>query len=107
MIFKSVFLHQTLNTSFEIVFKKNPTLLIVIIFKYIKESIYGYNFLNNTVKEKLFFYSKDFLRTEQNPRNSIEYPIDSKNTLKIPKISYRFFGDPKDSQHTLHILNIP
>ena len=52
MIFKNAFLPKTLSTSFEIVFKKNPTLLIVIFLKYREEFIYGYNFLNNTIKEK-------------------------------------------------------
>ena len=87
MIFKNVFFPKTLSTSFEIVLKKNPMLPIVIIFKYKKEFIYRYNFLNNKIKEKLFLYSRDFLRTEQNSKNSIVYPKDSKNTLKIPKIS--------------------
>ena len=64
MIFKNAFLPKSLSTSFEIVFKKNPTLFIVIILKYIEEFIYGYNFMNNTIKEKLFFYGKDFLRAE-------------------------------------------
>ena len=67
MIFKNVFLPKS-YTSFEIVFKKNPTLLIVIILKDREEFIYGYNFMNNTIKEKLFFYGKDFLRAEQKPK---------------------------------------
>ena len=82
MIFKNAFLSKSLSTSFEIVLKKNPTLLIVIILKYREEFIYRYNFLNNTIKEKFFFYGKDFLRAEQKPRNSTKYPEDSENTLK-------------------------
>ena len=88
MIFKNAFLPKSLSyTSFEIVFKKNPTLLIVIILKYREEFIYGYNFMNNTIKEKLFFYSKDFLRAEQKPRNCTEYPEDFENIQKIPNIA--------------------
>ena len=83
MIFKNAFLPKSLSTSFEIVLKKNPMLLIVIILKYREELIYGYNFMNNTIKKKLFFYGKDILKTEQKSRNSTEYPEDSKNTLKI------------------------
>ena len=65
MIFKNGFLTKSLSTSsFEIVLKKNPALLIVIILKYREEFIYGYNFMNNTIKEKLFFYGNDFLRAE-------------------------------------------
>ena len=87
MIFKNDFLTKSLSTSFEIVFKKNPTLLIIIILKYKEEFIYGYNFMNNTIKEKLFYYGKDFLRAEQKPRNCTEYPEDSKNIQKIPNIA--------------------
>ena len=62
MIFRNGFLTKSLNTSsFEIVLKKNPAVLIVIILKYREEFIYGYNFMNNTIKEKLFFYGNDFL----------------------------------------------
>ena len=64
MISKNAFVPKSLGTSFEIVFKKKPTLLNVIILKYREEFIYGYNFVNNTVKEKLFLYGKDFLRAE-------------------------------------------
>ena len=64
MIFKNAFVPKSLSISFEIVFKKNPTLLSVIILKYREEFIYGYNFMNNIVMEKLFLYGKDFLRTE-------------------------------------------
>ena len=87
MIFKNAFVPKSLSTSFEIVFKKNPTLLSVIIFKYTKEFIYGYNFMNNTIKEKLFLYSKNFLKAEQKPRNCTKYPKDSKNIQKIPNIA--------------------
>ena len=88
MIFKNGFLTKSLSTSFEIVFKKNHALLIVIILKYREEFIYGYNFMNNTIKEKLFFYKKDFLRAEQKaPRNCTEYLEDSKNIQKIPNIA--------------------
>ena len=87
MIFKNGFLTKSLSTSFEIVLKKDPTLLIVIILKYREEFIYGYNFMNNTIKEKLFFYRKDFLRAEQKPRNYTEYPKDSKNIQKISNIA--------------------
>ena len=51
MISKNAFVPKSLSTSFEIVFKKKPTLLNVIILKYKEEFIYGYNFMNNTVKE--------------------------------------------------------
>ena len=65
MIFKNGFLTKSLSTSsFEIVLKKNPAVLIVIVLKYREEFIYGYNFMNNTIKEKLFFYGNDFLRAE-------------------------------------------
>ena len=87
MISKNGFLTKSLSTSFEIVFKNNPMLLIVIILKYREEFIYGYNFMNNTIKEKLFFYGKDFLRAEQKPRNCTEYPEDFKNIQKIPNIA--------------------
>ena len=88
MIFKNGFLTKSLRkSSFEIVFKKNPALLIVIILKYGEEFIYGYNFMNNTIKEKLFFYRNDFLRAEQKaPRNCTQYPEDSKNIQKILNI---------------------
>ena len=69
MIFKNAFVPKSLSTSFEIVFKKKPTLLNVIILKYREEFIYGYNFINNIVKEKLFLCRKDFLRAEQKLRN--------------------------------------
>ena len=88
MIFKNAFLPKSLSTSFEIVFKTNPALLIVIILKYREEFIYGYNFMNNTIKKKLFFYKKDFLRAEQKAlRNCTEYPEDSENIQKIPNIA--------------------
>ena len=88
MIFKNGFFTKSFSTSFEIVLKKNPALLIVIILKYREEFIYGYNFMNNTIKEKLFFYEKDFLRAEQKaPRNCTEYPKDSENIQKIPNIA--------------------
>ena len=88
MIFKNAFLPKSLSTSFEIVFKTNPTLLIVIILKYREEFIYGYNFMNKKkIKEKFFFYGKDFLRAEQKPRNYTEYPEDSKNIQKIFNIA--------------------
>ena len=88
MIFKNAFVPKSLSTSFEIVFKKNPTLLSVIILKYKEEFIYGYNFMKfNTVKEKLFLYSKDFLRAEQKLRNCTEYSEDSKNIQKISNIA--------------------
>ena len=62
MIFKNGFLTKSLSTSsFEIVLKKNLAVLIVIVLKYRKKFIYGYNFMNNTIKEKLFFYGNDFL----------------------------------------------
>ena len=89
MIFKNGFLTKSLSkSSFEIVFKKNPALLIVIILKYGEEFIYGYNFMNNTIKEKLFFYRNDFLRAEQKAlRNCTQYPKDSKNIQKILNIA--------------------
>ena len=87
MIFKNAFVPKSLSTSFETVFKKNPMLLSVIILKYREEFIYGYNFMNNTVKEKLFLYGKDFLRAEQKPRNCTEYSEDSENIQKIPNIA--------------------
>ena len=64
MIFKNAFVPKNLSTSFEIVFKKRPMLLNVIILKYREEFIYGYNFMNNTIKEKLFLYGTDSLRAE-------------------------------------------
>ena len=64
MIFKNAFLPKSLSIGFEIVFKTNPTLFIVIILKYREEFIYRYNFMNNKINEKLFFYGKDFLRAE-------------------------------------------
>ena len=87
MIFKNSFLTKSLCTSFEKVLKKNPMLLIVIILKFREEFIYGYSFMNNTIKEKLFFYGKDFLRAERKPRNCTEYPEDSENIQKIPNIA--------------------
>ena len=64
-VFKNAFVPKSLSsTNFEIVFKKKPTLLNVITLKYREEFIYGYNFINNTIKEKLFLYGKDFLRAE-------------------------------------------
>ena len=88
MIFKNAFVPKSLSTSFERVLKKNPTLLNVIILKYREEFIYGYNFMKfNTVKEKLFLYSKDFLRAKQKPRNCTEYSEDSENMQKIPNIA--------------------
>ena len=89
MIFKNGFLTKSLSkSSFEIVFKKNPVLLIVIILKYGEEFIYGYNFMNNTIKEKLFFYGNNFLRAEQKaPRNCTQYLEDSKNIQKILNIA--------------------
>ena len=89
MIFKNGFLTKSLSTSsFEIVLKKNPAVLIVIVLKYREEFIYGYNFMNNTIKEKLFFYGNDFLRDEQKPpKNCTEYPEDSKNIQKILNIA--------------------
>ena len=87
MIFKNAFVPKSLSTSFKIVFKKNPTLLSVIILKYKEEFIYGYNFMNNTVKEKLFLYSKGFLRAKQKPRNCTEYSENSKNIQKILNIA--------------------
>ena len=88
-IFKNGFLTKSLSTSsFEIVFKKNPTILILIILKYREELIYGYNFMNNRIKEKLFFYRNDFLRVEQKPpKNCTEYLEDSKNIQKILNIA--------------------
>ena len=83
MIFKNAFVPESLSTSFEIVFKKKATLLNVIILKYREEFIYGYNFMNNTVKDKLFLYSKDFLRAKQS-REIVQ------STLKILKISKIF-----------------
>ena len=88
MIFKNAFVPKSLSsTNFEIVFKKKPTLLNVIILKYREEFIYGYNFMNNTVKEKLFLYGKDFLRAEQKPRNCTEYSEDSENIQNILNIA--------------------
>ena len=66
MIFKNAFVPKSLSTSFEI-----------------EEFIYGYNFMNNTVKEKLFLYGKDFLRAKQKPRNFTKYSEDSENIQKI------------------------
>ena len=43
--------------------------------------------MNNTVKEKLFLYGKDFLRAEQKPRNCIEYSEDSENIQNILNIA--------------------
>ena len=89
MIFKNALVSKSLSsTNFEIVFIKKPTLLNVIILKYREEFIYGYNFMNNTVKEKLFLYSKDFLKAEQKPRNCYtEYSEDSENIQIIPNIA--------------------
>ena len=88
MIFKNALVSKSLSsTNFEIVFIKKPTLLNVIILKYKEEFIYGYNFMNNTVKEKLFLYGKDFSRAEQKPRNCTEYSEDSENIQIIPNIA--------------------
>ena len=89
MIFKNGFLTKSLSMSnFEIVLKKNPAVLIVIVLKYREEFIYGYNFMNNTIKEKLFFHGNNFLRVEQKPtKNCTEYPEDSKNIQKILNIA--------------------
>ena len=87
MISKNAFVPKSLSTSFEIVFKKKPTLLNVIILKYKEKFIYGYNFMNNTIKEKFFLYGKDFLKAEQKPRNCTEYFEDSENIQNIPNIA--------------------
>ena len=88
MIFKNALVSKSLSsTNFEIVFIKKPTLLNVIILKYREEFINGYNFMNNTVKEKLLLYGKDFLRVEQKPRNCTEYSEDYENIQIIPNIA--------------------
>ena len=88
MIFKNALVPKSLSsTNFEIVFIKKPTLLNIIILKYREEFIYGYNFMNNTVKEKLFLYGKDFLRAEQKPSNCTKYSEDSENVQIIPNIA--------------------
>ena len=88
MIFKNALVSKSLsNTNFEIVFIKKPTLLNVIILKYREEFINGYNFMNNTVKEKLLLYGKDFLRVQQKPRNCTKYSEDYENIQIIPNIA--------------------
>ena len=88
MIFKNTLVSKSLSsTNFEIVFIKKPTLLNVIILKYREEFINGYNFMNNTVKEKLLLYGKDFLRVQQKPRNCTKYSEDYENIQIIPNIA--------------------
>ena len=88
MIFKNALVPKSLSsTNFEIVFIKKPTLLNIIILKYREEFIYGYNFMNNTIKEKLLLYGKDFLRAEQKPCNCTKYSEDSENIEIIPNIA--------------------
>ena len=88
MIFKNALVSKSLlSTNFEIVFIKKPTLLNVIILKYREEFINGYNFMNNTVKEKLLLYGKDFLRVQQKPRNCTKYSEDYENIQIIPNIA--------------------
>ena len=88
MIFKNALVSKSLSsTNFEIGFIKKPMLLNIIILKYREEFIYGYNFMNNIVKEKLFLYGKDFLRAKQKPSNCTKYSEDSKNIQIIPNIA--------------------
>ena len=88
MIFKNALVSKSLSsTNFEIVFIKKPTLLNVIILKYREEFINGYNFMNNTVKEKLLLYGKDFLRVQQKSRNCTKYSEDYENIQIIPNIA--------------------
>ena len=88
MIFKNALVSKSLSsTNFEIVFIKKPTLLNVIILKYREEFINGYNFMNNTVNEKLLLYGKDFLRVQQKPRNCTKYSEDYENIQIIPNIA--------------------
>ena len=88
MIFKNALVPKSLlSTDFELVFIKKPTLLNIIILKYREEFIYRYNFMNNTVKQKLFLYSKDFLRAKQKSSNCTKYSKDSENIEIIPNIA--------------------